>query len=210
MRGSRIAGKSLMRTIISQTCSTQPRLDRSLFNRGKRPIASRQLFDEGEQLARESAKKNGVKKDSYTAALGSVHNLRSKLSDIADRYNQEIKKIIQSNEPAAVKMPHILEAIGRGQQEANLAAANCGGDIGDAGQRILDQEGSRTVFSPVRQIKWHRYGPALPCARHKGDLSRLCKECSIARVVQVAGCRRGLATLPRLVRQVVLVGCQLG
>ena len=43
-------------------------------------------------------------------------------------------------------MPQILEAIGRGQQEANLAAANCGGDIGDAGQRILDQEGSEQSF----------------------------------------------------------------
>ena len=113
---------------------------------GKTADSISELFDEGEQLARETAMKNGVKKDSYTAALGSVHNLRSKLSDIADRYNQEINKIILSNEPAAVKMPHILEAIGRGQQEANLAAANCGGDIGDAGQRILDQEGSQQSF----------------------------------------------------------------
>ena len=113
---------------------------------GKTADALVQLFDEGEQLARDVAKKNGVKKDSYTTALASVHNLRDKLSDIADRYNQEINKILESKEPAAIKVPHILEAIGRGQQEANLAAANCGGDIGDAGQRILDQEASNPSF----------------------------------------------------------------
>jgi hypothetical protein len=113
---------------------------------GKTADALVQLFDDGEQLAREIARKNGVKKDSYAAALGSVHGLRDKLSGIADRYNQEIKTILQSSEPAAVKVPQILAAIGRGQQEANLAAANCGGDIGDAGQRILDQEDTGQSF----------------------------------------------------------------
>src|SRR3984957_8193073 len=113
---------------------------------GKTADAIVQLFDDGEQLAREVARKNGVKKDSYTTALASVHNLRDKLSDIADRYNQEINKILESKEPAAIKIPQILEAIGRGQQEANLAAANCGSDIGDAGQRILDQEASNPSF----------------------------------------------------------------
>jgi Family of unknown function (DUF5631)/Family of unknown function (DUF5632) len=105
-----------------------------------------QLFDDGEKLARDVARKNGVKKDSYGSALSSVHNLREKLSAIADRYNQEINTILQSKEPVGVKVPHILEAIGRGQQEANLAAANCGADIGDAGQRILDQEASDQSF----------------------------------------------------------------
>ncbi len=113
---------------------------------GKTADALVQLFDEGEQLARDVARKNGIKKDSYTSALGSVHNLRENLSEIADRYNQEIKKVLESSEPAAVKVPQILSAIGRGQQEANLAAANCGGDIGDAGQRILDQELSGQSF----------------------------------------------------------------
>ena len=113
---------------------------------GKTADALVQLFDEGQQLAREVARKNGVKKDAYATALSSVHNLRDKLSGIADRYNQEINKILESKEPAAVKMPQILEAIGRGQQEANLAAANCGGDIGDAGQRILDQEAGNPSF----------------------------------------------------------------
>jgi hypothetical protein len=113
---------------------------------GKTADAIVQLFDDGEQLAREVARKNGVKKDSYTTALASVHNLRENLSSIADRYNQEINKILESKEPAATKVPHILEAIARGQQEANLAAANCGGDIGDAGQRILDQEASNPSF----------------------------------------------------------------
>ena len=47
---------------------------------GKTADALVQLFDEGEQLARDVARKNGVKKDSYTAALSSVHNLRDKLS----------------------------------------------------------------------------------------------------------------------------------
>ena len=61
---------------------------------GKTADALVQVFDEGEQLARDVARKNGVKKDSYTAALSSVHNLRGKLSDIADRYNQEINKIL--------------------------------------------------------------------------------------------------------------------
>src|ERR1700733_9433206 len=66
---------------------------------GKTADALVQLFDQGEQLARNVAQKNGVKKDSYAAALNSVHNLRDTLSGIANRYNDEIKKIIQSNEP---------------------------------------------------------------------------------------------------------------
>src|SRR6201996_3420977 len=113
---------------------------------GKTADALVQLFDDGEQHAREDARKNGVKKDSYTTAPVSVHNLRDKLSGIADRYNQEINKILESKEPAAIKVPQILEAIGRGQQEANLAAANGGSDIGDAGQRILDQEATNPSF----------------------------------------------------------------
>ena len=108
--------------------------------KGKTADALIQAFQEGEKLARDVATKNGVKKDSYAAALSSVHNLRDKLSEIADRYNKEINQIIQSSEPAVLKGPQILAAIGRGQQEANVAAANCGSDIGDAGQRILDQE----------------------------------------------------------------------
>src|SRR5580704_9609607 len=71
---------------------------------GRTADALVQLFDEGEQLARDVAQKNGVKKDSYTAALSSVHNLRENLTSIADRYNQQIDKIIQSNEPAAIKL----------------------------------------------------------------------------------------------------------
>jgi hypothetical protein len=113
---------------------------------GKTADAIVQLFDEGEQLAREVARKNGIKKDSYATALNSVHNLRDNLSAIADRYSQEIKKVLQSGEPAAVKAPQILGLIGSGQQEANLAAANCGGDIGDAGQRILDEESGSQSF----------------------------------------------------------------
>ncbi|HEY2085425.1 MAG TPA: DUF5631 domain-containing protein [Mycobacterium sp.] len=113
---------------------------------GKTADSLVQLFDEGEQLAREVANKNGVKKESYATALSSVQDLRGKLSDIAQRYNEEIRKILESKEPAAAKVPEILAAIGRGQQEANLAAANCGGDIGDAGQRILDQEATSPSF----------------------------------------------------------------
>ena len=104
------------------------------------------LFDEGEQFARDIAKKNGVKQDSYATALSSVHNLRDSLSDIAERYNKEINQILQSSQTPAVKVPQILAAIGRGQQEANLAAANCGADIGDAGQRILDEEATSQSF----------------------------------------------------------------
>ena len=65
---------------------------------GKTADALVQLFGEGEQLARDVAAKNGVKKDSYTTALASVHNLRETLSGIANRYNDEIKKIMQSKE----------------------------------------------------------------------------------------------------------------
>ncbi len=62
------------------------------MQQGKTADALVQLFDEGEQLARDVANKNGVKKDSTRPPLASVHNLRDKLSDIADRYNQEINK----------------------------------------------------------------------------------------------------------------------
>jgi hypothetical protein len=44
-----------------------------------------QVFHEGEQRARQTAVKNGVKKEAYGAALGSVNSLRDKLSDISEQ-----------------------------------------------------------------------------------------------------------------------------
>src|SRR5574337_205590 len=112
-----------------------------------------EAFDGGERLAREIASKNRGKVADHGVVLGSVHNLRHALHDIAERGNEEIKEIQDSNEPPPIKVSKILAVVSAKQQEANVAAAKCGAEIGDAGQRILDREGAILRRGSTRRFR---------------------------------------------------------
>ena len=109
-----------------------------------------QVFHEGEQRARQTAIKNGVKNQAYGAALGSVNSLRDKLSDISEQGNADIRDIQTSGEPTVVQVMQIVAVIATAQQAANLAAASCAADISDAGQRILEQESDQSFSQFVK------------------------------------------------------------
>ncbi len=109
-----------------------------------------QVFHEGEQRARQTAIKNGVKNQAYGAALGSVNSLRDKLSDISEQGNADIRDIQTSGEPTVVQVMQIVAVIATAQQAANIAAASCAADISDAGQRILEQESNQSFSQFVK------------------------------------------------------------
>lgn len=98
-------------------------------------------FSEGERLSREIAVKNRGKAYDHGLVLSSLKNLRHELMGIASRGNREIDEIQNSNNSATLKASKILSVVSAKQQEANVAAAKCGADIADAGQRILQREG---------------------------------------------------------------------
>lgn len=108
--------------------------------------AIHRAFLEGEQLLREIAEKNFVKRDSHATALDSVRSLRHELYSLAENGNKEIKQILDSKEPAEIKVSQILAVISNYQQQANAAAAKYGANIIDAGQRILDQDSTGQSF----------------------------------------------------------------
>lgn len=104
------------------------------------------LFDEGERLARGIAIKNQGKACDYSAVVTALGALREDLSDIASRGSAEIEQIQKSKKSTAEKAVDILVIVRAKQQEANVAAAKCAAEIGDAGQRMLDREGGGQSF----------------------------------------------------------------
>jgi Family of unknown function (DUF5631)/Family of unknown function (DUF5632) len=102
----------------------------------------RNAFQQGEDQARRVAEKNGVKESAYGTAYDSMVTLQHDLTDLANEGNQRIKEIQDSKEPVEAKVPQIVAAINQYRALANIAAAKYSGNVFDAMQRILDEEGT--------------------------------------------------------------------
>ena len=102
----------------------------------------RNAFRQGEDQARQVAEKNGVKESAYGTAYDSMVSLQHDLTNLANEGNQRIKEIQDSKEPVEAKLPQIVAAINEYRALANLAAAKYSGNVLDAMQRILDEEGT--------------------------------------------------------------------
>jgi hypothetical protein len=71
-----------------------------------------------------------------------MQSLQQDLTSLADEGNKRIKEIQDSKEPVEAKVPQIVAAINQYRALANLAAAKYSGNVLDAMQRVLDEEGT--------------------------------------------------------------------
>lgn len=98
-------------------------------------------FQQGEKLHLDLAEKYQTKASAFNAGADAIDYLRSRLSDIANRGNQEINEILTSKKP----LPEKLTEVQAVQARCNADAANASRDALDkmmaATQKILDAEG---------------------------------------------------------------------
>jgi hypothetical protein len=108
--------------------------------------AIRDAFRQGADQAFQVAEKN----ESYAKALQRTHNsviaLRHLLTDIAEKGNKEIRDVQSSEADSATKIAKISEVIANCQREANQKAAGCADDVMDAGQNVVDAQGTGQSF----------------------------------------------------------------
>ena len=102
----------------------------------------RNAFRQGENQARRVAEKNSVKESAYGTAYDSMQSLQHDLTGLADEGNKQIEEIQDSKQPVETKVPQIIAVIHQYRALANLAAAKYGGNVLDAMQRILDEDGT--------------------------------------------------------------------
>lgn len=102
----------------------------------------RNTFCQGENHALRVAEKNNVKETAYGSAYDSMLSLRHDLAGLAEDGNNQIKEIQHSKQPTETKVTQIVTVIHQCRALANLAAAKYGGNVLDAIQRILDNEGT--------------------------------------------------------------------
>ena len=101
----------------------------------------RNAYHEGENHARRMAEKNRVKENSYQASYDSMLSLQHDLTTLAEEGNKQIKAIQDSKSSVEAKITQITVVINQYRALANLAAAKYGGNVLEAIQRILDEEG---------------------------------------------------------------------
>ena len=102
----------------------------------------RDAFCQGEKQARRVADKNGVKESAYSTAYDSTVGLQHDLTSVAEEGNKQIKEIQDSKQPVEAKVTQIVAVIHQSRAMATLAAAKCSGNVLEAMQRILDEEGT--------------------------------------------------------------------
>lgn len=99
--------------------------------------SARQSFRSGESSARDVAARNLAKHQSYASAHQWIAELRTDLESIAESGNSEIRRILESNDPAPHKISAIVQTVTEAQAHANTMAARCSANLCDAIQTIL-------------------------------------------------------------------------
>ena len=94
-------------------------------------------FRVGELRARDISARNLAKQAAYASAHQSVTDLRTELEVIAASGNAEIRRILDSDDPAAVKISALVHTVTEAQQHANSRAAACCATLCDAIQTVL-------------------------------------------------------------------------
>jgi Family of unknown function (DUF5631)/Family of unknown function (DUF5632) len=102
----------------------------------------RNAFSQGENQARRVAEKNGTKESAYGTAYDSTLGLQHDLTSLAEDGTKQIKEIQDSKQPVEAKVTQILAVIHQSRALASLAAAKYSGNVLDAIQRVLDEEGT--------------------------------------------------------------------
>jgi Family of unknown function (DUF5632)/Family of unknown function (DUF5631) len=113
--------------------------------------AIRDAFRQGAEQAAQIAEKNGTYKKALQDSLDSVQHLREKLTAIAKDGNEQINKILQSNDELDVKVTEIGLVVTEHQRQANQAAGDCAFGVIAAGQKVVDAQGTgRSFFGMAR------------------------------------------------------------
>jgi len=106
--------------------------------------STHQLFRLGELSARDIAARNLTKQKSYASAHQWVTDLRADLEVIAANGNSAIRQILDSDEPAPLKISALVQAVTATRQHANTRAAACCANVCDAIQMILTSSEAQT------------------------------------------------------------------
>lgn len=106
--------------------------------RGVAATGAEEAFRRGEQTAREVCARNIAKKDCYRSAQRWVADLRSDLGAIAASGNAAIRRVLDSDAPAAQKLDAIVRTVAQAREQANVKAAQCGANLYGAIQQVLD------------------------------------------------------------------------
>ena len=101
-------------------------------------------FRLGEIKARDIAVRNLAKQASYTSAHQWVTDLRADLEVIAASGNSAIRRILDSDDPAPLKVSALVQTVTEAQQHANARAAACCANVCDGIQTILTAGGAQT------------------------------------------------------------------
>lgn len=125
----------------------------------------RASFRGGEEHARAVAERNAAKKEALDCAHRRASELRSALTEIADRGAGQIRSIIAGEDPAPAKIARVVEVVLAAQTDADARAAMCMQEIYGSIQSVLDTCGPTTS---ARQFA-HGHGvepDSLHSARH--------------------------------------------
>lgn len=104
--------------------------------------ATRHVFARGENCARSTAERSGLKKLSYLQARTAVAALREHLAGIAEDGNAAIRRIQDSRIPLSAKVSGIVEVIADAQGQARTRTADNAGTLLSHIQTVLDAHGA--------------------------------------------------------------------
>ncbi len=102
---------------------------------------SRDVFQRGEDHARDLCEKSRAKKSAYESARRSTEQLQTDLGEIARQGETLIKSIQSSQAPDALKISQIIDVVVNAQTAANAKAADQGCTLYATIQSLIDAEG---------------------------------------------------------------------
>ena len=104
----------------------------------------RASFRGGEEHARAVAERNAAKREALECAHRRASELRSELTEIADRGSRQIRSIVAGEDPAPAKIARVVEVVIAAQTDADARAAICMQEIYGSIQSVLDICGPMT------------------------------------------------------------------
>lgn len=103
---------------------------------------TREAFASGERHARMIAEKNIARKGALQQAHSTTRELRSQLSEIAERSHGRIRTILDSRIPQTEKFAHLVDLVTAARCEANVRAAACTQAMFGSIQSVLNESRS--------------------------------------------------------------------
>jgi hypothetical protein len=103
---------------------------------------TRETFQRGENHARNVAEKNETKKAAFDSAHNAVSELRRELTTIAREGDNQIRQVLDRDDPLAARVDRVAGVVVDCQTRATAKAATYGEDVLNSIQKVLETEGS--------------------------------------------------------------------